>query len=120
MAAAGCGAGRAGVRGRRRKGSAILRAGGGLGRQARRRARARVRRARRGAAAFDVDGWARRFFAGVAMALDAQAAEEATEARMHVILGSAAAAAAASVGSPPDARWGAASDVGSEAGGGEE
>ncbi len=62
--------------------------------------RAKVRGARRGAAAFDVGGWARRFVAGVAMALDAQAAEEeagAAGARMHVVLGSAAAAAAASV-----------------------
>jgi hypothetical protein len=69
------------------------------GRQARRRVRAKVRGARRGAPAFDVDGWARRFFAGVALALDAQAAEEAgAEPRMHVALGSAAAAAAASAG----------------------
>ncbi len=43
-----------------------------------------VRLARRGTAACDVDGWAHLFFAGLAMALDAQA----------VMLGSEAAAAA--------------------------
>jgi hypothetical protein len=60
-------------------GGAVLAAGDrgrGAARQTRRRLRAKVRGARRSAAPFDHDGWARRFAVGISMALDAGAGDE--------------------------------------------